>query len=80
MIDERYEIVSIEPTEPPGDLAGTGWQCYIIQQGQNRIHGYQQGTARAVTQAVEEIVARLNEQEARLGAARSHWLLPGSLL
>ena len=62
MNDERYEIVSIEPTEPPGDVAGTGWQCYIIQQGQNRIRGYQQGSARAVTQAVEEIVARLNER------------------
>ena len=62
MIDEDYEIVSVEPTDPPPDMVGTGWHCYIIEQGSNRIRGYQRGSTRAVTRAVEEIVARLNER------------------
>lgn len=59
---EDYEIVSVEPTEPPGDMVGTDWHCYIIEQGENTIRGYQQGNIKAVTRAVEEIVARLNER------------------
>lgn len=62
MSQEDYEIVSIKPTEPPKDMVGTGWQCYIIQQGDNRIRGYKQGNSKAVRLAVEEIVTRLNER------------------
>jgi len=62
LIDEEYEIVSIEPSDPPGDMVGTNWHCYIIEQGQNTIRGYQQGKRTAVLQSVEEIVARLNER------------------
>ncbi len=43
-------------------MVGSGWQCYVIQQGENKIRGYQQGNAKAVRRAVEEIVARLNER------------------
>ena len=62
MNEEDYEIVSVEPTDPPGDMVGTGWHCYIIEQGKNRIRGYQRGDIEAVRRAVEEIVARLNER------------------
>ena len=60
--DEDYAIVSVEPVDPPGNLSGTGWHCYIIEQGDNRIRGYKQGNTGAVTRAVEEIVVRLNER------------------
>jgi hypothetical protein len=59
--EEDYEIVSVEPTDPPRDMVGTGWHRYIIVQGSNTIRGYQRGNIKAVTRAVEEIVARLNE-------------------
>ncbi|MBT8083520.1 MAG: hypothetical protein KJO56_13930 [Gammaproteobacteria bacterium] len=62
MTPEDYEIVSIKPTDPPGGVVGTDWQCYIIQQGKNKIRGYKQGDIKAVTRAVEEIVLRLNER------------------
>ena len=62
MIDENYEIVSVEPTDQPRQMVGTGWHCYIIEQGKNKIRGYQRGDIEAVTRAVEEIVARLNER------------------
>ena len=60
--EEAYEIVSVEPTDPPGDMVGTGWHCYVIEQGKNTIRGYQRGNIKDVTRAVEEIVARLNER------------------
>lgn len=62
LVEEDYEIVSVEPTDPPRDMVGTGWHCYVIGQGKNRIRGYQRGDIKAVTTAVEEIVERLNER------------------
>jgi len=62
LIYDDYEIVSVEPTDPPRDLAGTGWHCYIIAQGKTTIRGYQQGDVKAVTRAVEEIVMGMNER------------------
>ena len=62
MLYDDYEIVSVEPTDPPLDMVGTGWHCYIIAQGKTTIRGYQQGNVKTVTSAVEEIVARLNER------------------
>lgn len=59
---EDYEIVSVEPTDPPGDMVGAGWHRYIIMQGENTIRGYQRGNIQGVRRAVEEIVARLNER------------------
>ena len=75
MIPEDYKIVSIEPTDPPRDMEGTGWHCYIIEQGDNSIRGYQQGSIRAVRRAVEETVTRLNER--RYGkSGRVHLTMP----
>jgi hypothetical protein len=60
--EEDYEIVSVEPADPPRGMVGSGWHCYVIEQGKNTIRGYQRGDIKAVRQAVEEIVARLNER------------------
>jgi hypothetical protein len=60
--EEDYEIVSVEPSDPPRDILGTGWHRYIIVQGNNTIRGYQRGNIETVRRAVEEIVARLNER------------------
>jgi len=43
-------------------MTGTGWHCYVIEQGRNRIRGYQPGSLATVTESVREIVARLNER------------------
>jgi hypothetical protein len=75
LIEEDYAIVSIEPTDPPDDMPGEGWHCYIIEQGSNTIRGYQRGNIKAVTRAVEEIVVRLNER--RYGkSGRVHLTMP----
>lgn len=62
MIKHDYEIVSVERTEPPADMIGSGWHRYVIRQGKNTIRGYKRGDIKSVTRAVEEIVVRLNER------------------
>jgi hypothetical protein len=62
LIYGQYEIVSVEPSDPPPDMQGTGWHCYVIGLGENTIRGYKQGNIKAVTGSVQEIVARLNER------------------
>jgi hypothetical protein len=65
LIEDDYEIISVESTVPPEPMGGAGWHCYVIGQGANTIRGFQQGSLETVRQSVEEIVTRLNER--RLG-------------
>ena len=61
-----YEIVSIKRTEPPPDTEGANWYQYIIAcDDTDSIRGCRQGSLKAVTSAVEEIVAQLNERHAK---------------
>ncbi len=62
MLDNDYQIVSLEPTGPPQDMIGSGWHRYVIRQGENTIRGYKRGDIESVTQAVEEMIMRLNER------------------
>ncbi len=62
---QPYEIVSVQRAEPPPGVEGSDWYRYVITQGSNKINGCRQGDLEAVTLAVEEIVAQLNER--RLG-------------
>ncbi len=61
---QPYEIVSVSRTEPPPGGKGRNWYRYVIAfKGSNSIHGRRQGGLKAVTEAVEEIVAQLNERQ-----------------
>ncbi len=60
---QPYEIVSVQRAEPPPGAEGSYWYRYVIAyEGRNTIHGCRQGGFKAVTGAVEEIVAKLNER------------------
>ncbi len=60
---QPYEIASIRRANPPPVEEGSNWHRYVIAcKGTNTIHGYIQGNLKAVTGAVEEIVAQLNEK------------------
>ncbi len=73
-IGQPYEIVSVRRAEPPPGAEGFNWYRYVIAfEGSNNIHGCRQGGIKAVTRAVEEIVARLNE---RLSLSFIHPRLP----
>jgi len=64
-VSQFYTITSISKADAPSGAEGNDWHCYVIEQGSNCIRGYRQGTQKAVREAVEEIVAQLNER--RLG-------------
>ncbi len=60
---KSYEIVSVRRAKPPPGGKGSNWYRYVIAfEGTNTIHGCRQGSLKAVTMAVEEIVAQLNER------------------
>ena len=62
-IGQPYEIVSVRRAEPPPGGKGSNWYRYVIAfEGINTIHGCRQGGLKAVTTAVKEIVAQLNER------------------
>ena len=62
-LGQPYEIVSVQRAEPPPGAEGPYWYRYVIAlEGSNTIHGCRQGGLKAVTRAVEELVAQLNER------------------
>ena len=63
---ESYEIVSIQRAEPPAGAEGSNWYRYVIAfEGTDTIHGCRQGSLKAVTSAVDEIIIQLNERHSR---------------
>ncbi len=62
-LEQPYEIVSVRRAKRPPGGKGSYWYRYVIAfEGSNTIHGCRQGGLKAVTGAVEEIVAQLNER------------------
>ncbi len=62
-LEQPYEIVSVRRAKPPPGVEGSNWHQYVIAfEGRNHSHGCRQGGLKAVTRAVEEIVAQLNER------------------
>ena len=60
---QPYEIVSVRRANPPPGVEGSNWHQYVIAfEGSNTVHGYRQGNLSAVTRALDEIVAQLNER------------------
>jgi len=60
---QYYEIVSIQPAEPPSGGKGSKWHHYVIAyEGSNTITGCRAGSLSTVTSGVVEMVALLNER------------------
>ncbi len=59
---QPYEIVSVKRAETPPGAEGANWHHYVIVQGPNTIRGYRQGSLKAVTSGVVEMIAQLNER------------------
>ena len=60
---QYYEIVSIQPAEPPSGGKGSNWHHYVIAfEGSNTITGCRAGSLNVVTSGVMEMVAQLNER------------------
>ena len=74
-LDHPFEVSSITRADAPEGALSANWYRYEIAQGPNAIVGHREGSLQAVTQAVAEIVIRLNER--RLGKAGRVHLTPG---
>ena len=62
-MDQPYEIVSVRRAKPPSGAEGSNWHRYVIAfEGTNNIHGCRQGGLKAVTRAVEEMVAQMHNR------------------
>ncbi len=62
-LGQYYEIVSIQRAEPPTVGKGSRWYRYVIAfEGSNTITGCRQGSLKAVTSGVVEMIAQLNER------------------
>ena len=60
---QPYEIVSVQRAERPPDGKGSNWHRYVIAfEGTITIYGCRQGGLKAVTRAVEEMVAQMNQR------------------
>ncbi|TDJ48263.1 MAG: hypothetical protein E2O52_01210 [Gammaproteobacteria bacterium] len=64
VIANAYQLEHIEKAGAPNGCTGKDWFRYTITQGVNKITGYKQGSQRAVTKSVKEIVLELNERRA----------------
>jgi hypothetical protein len=73
--DQPFRVSSITRADAPEGAHSPDWYRYEIAQGQNAIVGHREGTLSAVTQAVADIVIRLNER--RLGKSGRVHLTPG---
>ncbi len=73
--DHPFKVSSITRAEAPEGAVSATWYRYEIAQGPNAIVGHREGSLQAVTQAVADIVIRLNER--RLGKAGRVQLTPG---
>jgi hypothetical protein len=68
---QPYEIVSVRRAKPPPGAEGSNWHRYVIAfEGASTIRGHRQGQLKAVTRAVEEIVAQLNERHLKQSGKR----------
>jgi len=62
VLEEAFQLGDIERAQAPDGGAGQSWFRYTITQGPNTITGYRQGSQRAVSKAVKDIVFELNER------------------
>ncbi len=75
-LEQPYEIVSVRRAKAPPGGEGSYWYRYVIAfEGTNTIHGCRQGGLKAVTKAVEEMVAQLNERHHLSKPSRVHLVL-----
>jgi hypothetical protein len=68
MIEERYQVVSVEKIDPPQGMPAGSWYRYVIGQGRSQIEGLKLGTLHAVTEHARIMADDLNSRAARSGS------------
>jgi hypothetical protein len=68
MHDDKYQVVTVEKTDPPQGMEDGNWYRYVIGQGRSKIEGVKLGTLQAVTEHAHTMVDDLNTRAARSGS------------
>lgn len=66
--NDRYNVVSVEKTEPPQGVTDGTWFRYIIGHGTSKIEGMKPGSLATVTQHAHTVADDLNERASRGGS------------
>jgi hypothetical protein len=56
----KYQVISVEKTDPPAGMEDGNWFHYVIGQGTSKIEGTRMGTLKGVTKHAEEFAENLN--------------------
>jgi hypothetical protein len=62
LLNPKYNVKSIEKTDPPDGMQGDNWYHYVIGQGNSKIEGFRTGSLKSVTQHVNTYTEELNER------------------
>jgi hypothetical protein len=73
-LENSFQLIAVKPAAVPAGAQGADWHQYVIQQGENEIRGYSQGSVLAVTAHVEEMVTRLNERRTHKSGRKQIYL------
>ena len=63
--DIRYQVESIETTNPPEGMTDGNWYRYVIGQGTSKIVCIRSGSLEAVTQHAETYASELNNRSSK---------------
>lgn len=70
----RYQVVSVEKTDPPEGMDGNNWHSYVIERGSSVVTGKKPGSLKTVTahahQVADDLNARTGSKAGSLYAAR----------
>lgn len=59
---EPYTVASVEKSDPPGDVDGGDWYCYVVVSGRSTITGYCRGSRQDATCRAKDFAEDLNSR------------------
>lgn len=66
--NDKYQVVTVEKSDPPQGMETGSWYRYVIGQGSSKIECLKLGTLQAVTEHAHTMADDLNERAARSGS------------
>ena len=66
--EDRYQVVTVEKTEPPQGMPDGNWYRYVIGQGKSQIEGLKLGSLQTVKEHAQIMAEDLNSRAARSGS------------
>lgn len=57
-----YTVTSVEKSDPPGDIEGRDWYCYVVASGRSTITGYCRGSRQDATTRAQDFAEELNSR------------------